>query len=211
MQKCRIQADCVTPFHTLQRTQSLMIESVDQQYTASDAWGDLKGARFDACTFQGVNWADKDLRGARFENCTWVDCDLSNVRTLGWGLQIVRFEGCKLVGVNFSICNELGLNVHFDGCILDAANFEGMDLRQVSWSGGRAREVDFTGANCEKVVFEGLDLAGASFERTRLERADFRTATGWRIQPDQNRIRHAKFRRDQLEGLLMGWELDLDE
>ena len=75
MQKCGIQADCVTPFHTLQRTQSPMIESVDQQYTASDVWGDLKGARFDACTFHGVNWSEKDLRGARFENCTWVDCD----------------------------------------------------------------------------------------------------------------------------------------
>ena len=102
-----------------------MIESVDQQYTVSDEWGDLKGARFDACTFHGVNWSEKDLRGARFENCTWVDCDLSNIRTLGLGLQIVRFEACKLVGVNFSLCNELGLNIHFEGCILDAANFEG--------------------------------------------------------------------------------------
>ena len=39
----------------------------------------------------------------------------------------------------------------------------------------------------------------------------FERPQDWRIQPDQNRIRHAKFRRDQLEGLLMGWELDLDE
>ena len=173
--------------HSLQRTQRPMIESVDQQYTVSDEWGDLKGARFDACTFHGVNWSEKDLRGARFENCTWVDCDLSNIRTLGLGLQIVRFEACKLVGVNFSLCNELGLNIHFEGCILDAANFEGTDLRQVSWNGGRAREVDFTGANCEKVVFEGLDLAGASFERTRLGASRFsnglRLAHSARSQP----------------------------
>ena len=68
---------------------------------------------------------------------------------------------------------------------------------------------DFTGTNLEGVVFDEVDLTDAVFERTRLEGADFRTATGWRIRPDENRVRGAKFRRDDLEGLVSGWRLDL--
>ena len=54
-----------------------------------------------------------------------------------------------------------------------------------------------------------MDLTDAVFERTRLEGADFRTATGWRIRPDENKLRGAKFHRTELEGLVAGWHLDL--
>lgn len=187
----------------------MAMDAYDQRFTRETEWGDLRDARFEACTIEGADWTGKDLRGARFEECTLLECDLSNVRTLGLGLQDVMFQGCKVVGFDFASCNTLGLVVRLEECVADSAYFEGMDAKGVAWKGGRAHGADFTGANLEGAVFDGVDLTDAVFERTRLEGADFRSATGWRIRPDENRVRGAKFRREDLEGLVSGWHLDL--
>ena len=184
-------------------------DELEGHFTREVAWEDLRDARFESCTFEGVDWSGKDVRGARFEDCTFVACDLSNMRTLSLGLQHVTFRGCKLVGFDFSSCNALGFQVHMEDCIVDAANVEATDFRNVTWKGGRAHGADFTGANLEGVVLDGVDLEGALFGQTKLAGADFRTATGWRIRPEENRVKGAKFRRDDLLGLVEGWDLDL--
>ena len=184
-------------------------EAFEQTFGRDQKWGDLRDARLESCTIEGVDWSGMDLRGARFEACVFQACDLSNVRTLGLGLQGVTFEGCKLVGFDLASCNTLGLEMRLFECILDSANVEGVDCRQISWSGGRAHGADFTAANLEGVAFDGVDLEGALFGQTKLSGTDFRTATGWRIRPEENRIRGAKFRRDNLEGLLLSYDLDL--
>ena len=185
-------------------------EAFEQTFGRDHEWGDLRDARLESCTFEGADWSGLDLRGARFEDCVFRDCDLSNVRTLGLGLQGVTFEGCKLVGFDLASCNTLGLEVRLMDCMLDSANLEGVDCRQISWKGGRAHGADFTAANLEGVVFDGVDLEGALFGQTKLAGTDFSTATGWRIRPDENRMRGAKFRRDGLEGLLSPYGLDLE-
>ena len=184
------------------------MEAYDQRFPSDSEWGDLRDARFEACVFEGVDWSGKDLRGARFEECTFVACDLSNMRTLGLGLQDVTFRESKLVGFDFASCNALGFRVHMEDCIADDVNGEATDVRNVTRKGGRAHGADFTGANLEGLAFDGVDLTGALFGQTKLAGADFRTATGWRIRPDENCIRGAKFRRDDLSDLVEGWDLD---
>ncbi|HAY56647.1 MAG TPA: hypothetical protein DCX49_04365 [Flavobacteriales bacterium] len=83
------------------------------------------------------------------------------------------------------------------------------DLRDARFEACVFEGADFTGANLEGLAFDGVDLTRALFGQTKLAGADFRTATGWRIRPDENRIRGAKFRRDDLSGLVEGWDLDL--
>ena len=60
-----------------------MIDAYEETYDSSSAWGELSGARFEACSFRNVNWAGVDLRQSRFEDCTFIDCDLSNIKALG--------------------------------------------------------------------------------------------------------------------------------
>lgn len=79
---------------------------------------------------------------------------------------------------------------------------EGHFTREVAWE-------DLRDARFESCTFEGVDLEGALFGQTKLAGADFRTATGWRIRPEENRVKGAKFRRDDLSGLVEGWDLDL--
>ena len=188
-----------------------MIDAYEETYDSSSAWGELKGARFEACTFRNVNWACADLRQARFEGCDFVDCDWSNVKALGLSLQEVHFEGCKLLGIHFEMCNPLGLNVKFVRCNLEATTWQEMDVRRFGFQECNLKHTDFTSANCEGVNFAKCDLLQAVFERTNLKKADFCTAEQWMIDPAANQVKGARFRNEELKGLLQQWGLDLSE
>lgn len=49
-------------------------------------------------------------------------------------------------------------------------------------------ETDLTGS-----LFDNCDLTGATFANTNLEKTDFSTAFNYSIDPDNNRIKKAKF------------------
>jgi len=85
--------------------------------------------------------------------------------------------------------------------------FEQTFGRDHEWGDFRDARLEF--CTLEGGVFDGVDLEGALFGQTKLAGTDFRTATGWRIPPDENRLRGAKFRRDGLEGLLSAYDLDI--
>ena len=54
------------------------------------------------------------------------------------------------------------------------------------------------------------ELAGATFDRTNLEKADLRTAYHFIIDPDNNRIKKAKFSESALSGLLTKYDLVIE-
>ena len=186
------------------------IDAYQDAFDASSSWAELQGARFEACTFKNVSWPGKDLRQARFEDCTFEDCDWSNARVLGVSFQGVLMRGCKLVGVRFEMCNALGLDLRLESCNCESASFLGMDLRGVQWKGGKAHQVDFSDANAQGVCFDEVALNDAVFDRTNLSEADFRTATGWRIDPTRNPLSSARFDAEALTGLLEQWKLRYD-
>jgi uncharacterized protein YjbI with pentapeptide repeats len=63
-------------------------------------------------------------------------------------------------------------------------------------------EVEFAEADLSCAIFDECDLSFSTFDSTNLEKADFRTAVNFSINPTLNRIKHAKFSRDRLTGLL---------
>jgi len=63
-------------------------------------------------------------------------------------------------------------------------------------------EVDFSQSNLTEANFQGSDLSGAVFDQTTLVKADFRNAQNYRIDPEINRIKGARFDLDGLPGLL---------
>jgi uncharacterized protein YjbI with pentapeptide repeats len=63
-------------------------------------------------------------------------------------------------------------------------------------------EVDFTQSDLSGADFQGSDLSGVVFSQTNLEKADFRQSQGFRIDPELNRLKGARFDLDGLPGLL---------
>jgi len=57
------------------------------------------------------------------------------------------------------------------------------------------KEVTFSEVDLSEAIFERCDLLDASFMKTNLEKADFRTATRYAFDPEQNSIKLAKFSR----------------
>jgi uncharacterized protein YjbI with pentapeptide repeats len=68
---------------------------------------------------------------------------------------------------------------------------------------------DFTNADIQGADLSGSDLSDARFDNTNLEKADFRTATGFQIDPDRNRLKKAKFNAQNALLLLQKYRLDI--
>ena len=52
-----------------------MIDAYEETYDSSSAWEELKGARFEACSFRNVNFAGVDLLQAVFERTNLKKAD----------------------------------------------------------------------------------------------------------------------------------------
>lgn len=166
---------------------------------------DFQQGEYDACTFSGCNFAGGSFQGASFENCSFLDCDLSNIKVPKVNFQQVRFVRCKLLGISFATANPFLLEIHTENSQLDYCNFYKLPLKTASFLHSRLREVDFSEANLSGANFEGADLLGAVFDRSNLEKADFRGALNYRIAPENNAIKGAKFDLAGLPGLLEGY------
>jgi fluoroquinolone resistance protein len=61
------------------------------------------------------------------------------------------------------------------------------------------------------VIFDNCDLKNAAFDQTILEKADFRTAFNYSIDPDNNKIKKAKFSISGLTGLLEKYNIEIEK
>jgi uncharacterized protein YjbI with pentapeptide repeats len=100
--------------------------------------------------------------------------------------------------------------MNFDGCTLDYAVFYQLKLKGTKFKNCQLHEADFTETDLSNAIFDHCDLDGAVFENSNLEGSDFRTATNYRIDPAQNRMKKARFSRMGLAGLLEKYGLIID-
>jgi uncharacterized protein YjbI with pentapeptide repeats len=70
--------------------------------------------------------------------------------------------------------------------------------------------VDFGAADLSSANFAGSDLSAALFEQTNLQKADFRSAYNFLIDPDINHMKKARFTKDGLAGLLTKYDLIIE-
>jgi len=154
------------------------------------------------CHFINSDFSNADFSGKRFIDCLFERCNLSLVALAGAGMQNVAFQECKLAGVQFTACREMLFEVHFDHCQLSYASFYGKRLPGTHFTHCALTDVDFTSADLSNAIFEECSLNGAIFSATQLNGADFRTATGFIIDPDSNPLKKARFALEGLPGLV---------
>ena len=171
---------------------------------------DILSGEYDSCTFSNCNFSGASFQQASFENCKFEDCDLSNIKVIKVNFQNVRFVRCKMLGIAFTTANPFLLELHLDHCSLDYCNFYKLPLKKSTFHHCRLREVDFSQANLAEVSFVGADLLGAVFDQTNLEKADFRDALHYRIAPELNAIKGARFDLAGLPGLLESYGIKVD-
>ncbi len=179
-----------------------MAASLTENETFTELSSPLSGEYLD-CTFRNCDLADARLDDCVFEDCEFHGCNLSNPTLGNTSFRNVRFVGCKLLGVTFSDCRDFRFAVHFQDCRLELVDFTGWSLRKSSFRGCLLPETDFTRADLSDTDLTGCDLNRTIFHHSNLERTDFSDSFNFRLSPEGNRVRGAKFPVTGLAGLLL--------
>ena len=72
------------------------------------------------------------------------------------------------------------------------------------------QEMDLAEVDLSMAVLKNCDLLNTSFMRTILEKADFRTARNYSFDPEQNKIKQAKFSFPGVAGLLNKYQIVIE-
>jgi len=170
----------------------------------------LPDTEFYTCNFTKCNFTESDLSDIDFIDCNFTDCNFTMTILKNTGFKDIQFNKCKLIGLDFSICNKFLFTVHFDDCHLDYSTFHSRKLIKTNFINCTLKDVDFSKADLTSSVFKNCDLSNATFNQTILEKVDFRTAVNFTLEPDNNRIKKAKFTLRGLPGLLSTYGIEIE-
>lgn len=167
------------------------------------------GCEYERILFTGQNLSAVDFSRAAFSECGFKNCQLTNNSLTNCKLQRVQFTGCKLQGLDFSQCHPFLLRLLFTDCLLFSCAFPQMDLQQTVFKDCSLKECDFVKTDLRKAEFDNCALPGTVFRECNLGSADFRTAREYRIDPNQNKLKKAKFSYPEVAGLLFGLDIEI--
>ncbi len=167
----------------------------------------LEKWEYDWCTFSHCNFVKSDISHIRFTDCEFTGCDLSMVKMMETSMQDVRFSDCKWLGTEWKNCNGFLFEVAFLNCNLELASFAGMKLKNMVFKDSDLREANFIWSDLTSVIFENCNLEKALFQKSILEKADLRTSYGYILNPENNRVKWAKFSLEWLPGLLTKFDI----
>jgi len=167
-------------------------------------------AEYENCIFLNCNFSESDLSEYKFIECDFKQCNLSLSNLNKTAFRNVKFIDCKMLGLRFDICNEFGLSFSFDRCQLNHSSFYQTKIKKTFFKNSQIQDVDFVETNLTHAIFDNCDLASSIFESTTLEKADFRTSFNYSIDPENNKIRHAKFSLNGVSGLLHKYDIEIE-
>lgn len=170
----------------------------------------LAKGEYENCRFDNCEMAEADLSGILFLDCIFTNSNLSLARLQKTGFNQVQFHHCKLLGLQFGDCNPIGLSLLFEHCLLDHASFYRLKLKKTIFRHCKLEGADFTETDLTESVFDHCQLLSATFDHTLLEKADFRTAYQYTIDPESNRVRKARFSLPEVTGLLNKYDIRID-
>jgi fluoroquinolone resistance protein len=175
----------------------------DKEFTKEDLdAGRFTVAIYEYCTFSHCDLSDAILNNSEFVECKFNFCNLSNAKVEKASFRTVAFTDSKLTGIDFSLCNQLMLEVSFDNCLLDYVSFMRLDLRKTVFNNCSMIRTFLDNADLSSSSFNNCNLENAVFIGTNLEKADLSTSYNFIIDPEENRVKKAKFSLYGAVGLL---------
>jgi len=165
---------------------------------------------FENCTFNNFDLSNADFSSAKFIDCAFSNCNLSLVKLNDAIFRDTKFIGSKMLGLLFENCHRFGLSFSFDNCILNHSSFYKTKIRKTIFTACQLQDTDFTECDLANSVFNCCNFLNAKFENTIIENADFRTSYNYAINPEINRIKHARFSFPDVAGLLDKYNIKIE-
>jgi fluoroquinolone resistance protein len=169
----------------------------------------LAKGEYENCRFNNCDFSNGDLSGIRFTDCIFNGCNLSLAKLNQTSFRDTVFNYCKMLGLQFDTCATFGLSFRFENCILNHSTFYGTKIRKTFFKDSKLEETDFSQCDLSESAFVNCDLTHAIFDNTFLVKADFQTSVNYRIDPEKNRIKKAKFSLEGLPGLLQNYDIEI--
>ncbi|MDN3611436.1 pentapeptide repeat-containing protein [Vibrio ostreicida] len=173
----------------------------------------LSGIEFEDCHFSDCNFSQSTFYGCRFTNCTFERCNLSVVNLSNSKLFDVRFKDSKLVGVDWTKAAwpvyHSDFELTFTRCILNDGSFFGLTLNELVFDECKLHDVDFREGDYSGSSMTYCDFKHSLFMRTNLSGVDFSDSTSYAIDVLENKVKRAKFSRDEALYLLESLGIEL--
>ncbi|TDU40588.1 uncharacterized protein YjbI with pentapeptide repeats [Gelidibacter sediminis] len=169
----------------------------------------LQKAEYDYCTFTNCNFTGSDLSSITFIECVFDTCNLSNANIKNTIFRDAEFIDCKLTGVQFQDCNSFLLSFSFNNCHMQFASFYRLKLNETKFVNCNLNHSNFTETNLMASVFESCDFKHAIFDHTNLSKADLSTSENFILNPQHNNVKHTKFSKENVFGLLQHYQIDI--
>lgn len=171
---------------------------------------ELRHREFEGCVFNQCDFSNSDFSGNTFSECEFIDCNLSMLLLGQTSLQDVSFRNCKLLGIQFQHCNDFLFEVSFEQCALDYASFAHKKMPKTKFINCSMKETVLVGTNLTQAFFDQCNLENAVFNETQLAEADFTTAINYKIDPQFNPMKKAKFSTSGILGLLSQYDIKIE-
>jgi uncharacterized protein YjbI with pentapeptide repeats len=165
---------------------------------------------FEGCIFKNCDFSNSDFSYNTYIDCEFIDCNLSMLQLTNSSLKTVLFKNCKVLGIQFQSCDDFLFNVRFEDCVLDYSSFANKKMTKTNFTNCSLKEVTFIGTNLSFSVFENCNLDGAIFNETQLAAVNFTTAYNYKIDPEFNPMKKAKFTTQGIIGLLDKYDIKIE-
>ncbi|KVV16071.1 pentapeptide repeat-containing protein [Flavobacterium sp. TMP13] len=169
----------------------------------------INNREFEDCVFKNCDFSNSNFANNTFMDCEFIDCNLSMMNVMGTSLKNVSFKYCKVLGIHFNECDDFLFQVQFEESTLDYAIFTNKKMPKTKFLHCSMQEVTFVGTTLTNSIFENCNLEGAIFNDTQLAGADFKTAYNYKIDPEFNPMKKAKFSTQGLDGLLDKYDIKI--
>ena len=170
----------------------------------------ISNREFEDCVFKNCDFSNSDFSNNTFMDCEFIDCNLSMLNLSGSSLKSVNFKNCKLLGIHFHTCLDFLFTVQFQDCVLDYSSFTNKKMPKTKFNFCSMKEVSFVGSNLTQSVFENCNLENAIFNDTQLAGVNFTSAYNYKIDPEFNPMKKARFSSQGIVGLLDKYDIKIE-
>ena len=170
----------------------------------------FEGEFYDECHFVNCDLTGADFRSSSFEGCTFESCNLTAVKVVNTKWDDISFKGCKLSGIDFEPISKMLLSFSFENCSISYSYFKGLKIPSTRFLNCEMKECDFIDTDLSAATFKGSSLVGSTFVNCNLSKADFREASNYQFNPNNNRLKKAKFSSPEVLALLSGFDIVIE-
>jgi len=203
----RIEYDHEKPFRKM--TQDLI--NIDKTYEKVVFFGDrLNNREFDGCVFRNCDFSGTTFFECVFIDCEFFDCNLAMAKLPATSLKTVIFRESKMLGIRFDECDDFLFSVNFTDCTLDYSWFSRKKMPKTRFDHSSLKGVNFENTDLTSSIFDHCNLEEAVFDSSNLTGADLTTAYHFRIDPELNTIKKARFSISGIPGLLDKYDIKIE-